>query len=179
MDFDCPGPVSVFWRLRPGRPSGPSSRAGFPLLPRPLGWSRVSDEPGDLSCLQGGNRSPRPRFAKGILLASVGEGAPGGGAAELRASGGGAGSGASRPRRAPSAGPVGPGMARVRVSLLRCTLGNVVWLVLPGAIRSLCAGDPRLGSFSVADTGTSCPPSYRGRLLPVVVGRGCMLAPLP
>ena len=35
-DFDSvyPGPVLVSWRLRPGRPSGPSSRAGFPLRPR-------------------------------------------------------------------------------------------------------------------------------------------------
>ena len=46
-DFDCdyPGPVLVSWRLRPGRPSGPSSRAGFPLRPRSPGRFGVSDEP--------------------------------------------------------------------------------------------------------------------------------------
>ena len=44
-DFDSvyPGPVPVSWRLRPGRPSGPSSRAGFPLRPRLPGrvWGSV------------------------------------------------------------------------------------------------------------------------------------------
>ena len=32
----CPGPVVGLCRLRPGRPPGPSSRAGFPLPPRSL-----------------------------------------------------------------------------------------------------------------------------------------------
>ena len=48
----------------------------------------------------------------------------------------------------------------------------------PGAIRSLCVVGLPFSGPSLADTGTSCPPSYRGWLLPVVVGRGCMLAPL-
>ena len=51
--------------------------------------------------------------------------------------------------------------------------------VHPGAIRSLCIVGLPFSGPSFADTGTSCPPSYRGRLLPVVVGRRGMLAPLP
>ena len=48
-DFDCdyPGPVSSSWWLRPGRPSGPSSRAGFPLRPRRLGGPGSAMNPVD------------------------------------------------------------------------------------------------------------------------------------
>ena len=54
-----------------GPPRIPPPEPAPPYPPRPLGRSRVSDEPCDLSCLQVGNRSARPWLAGGNLLASV------------------------------------------------------------------------------------------------------------
>ena len=104
-DFDCdyPGPGLVLWRSRPGRPSGPSSRAGFPLRLRRLGGPGSAMNPVDPLTPSGGS-APVPRVAGVILPAPVWF-AGAGGVCRFRPCGsrGWRGVHGLTPRRAPSA----------------------------------------------------------------------------
>ena len=155
--------MSVSWRLRPGRPSGPSSRAGFPLRPRRLGGPGSAMNPVDPLSSPPGACSSRAPGCGGHFAAPVGfSGVSGACAAFVPAApGGGAGSLASRlaaSRRLPAggkrvtilAGPPYELLAADSVALFRHLLPRSgVWLWnCPTCTPDVAAGPPYLARLS-------------------------------